>query len=196
MYDNGMVGDRTTITIDTLSGVKTLELTVRDGKMLSARVDMGAAILKPADIPVNMGGDTVIDAPLVVDEKVYHVTCVSMGNPHCVVFTEDDVDDVLCAQTAHPAGETCGRAAQHSDLAVPLCNEVGDRSAGSRPVVHADHRQIGEAQVVGNEGGQHRRNGDVGKSILEVAHAAAQEDDALGLDFPQDLFGGVDNFFL
>ena len=81
-----MVGDRTTITIDTLSGVKTLELTVRDGKMLSARVDMGAAILKPADIPVNMGGDTVIDAPLVVDEKVYHVTCVSMGNPHAVVF--------------------------------------------------------------------------------------------------------------
>ena len=99
---------------------------------------------------------------------------------------------VLCAQTAHPAGKTCGRAAQHSDLAVPLCNEVGDRSAGSRPVVHADHRQIGEAQVMGNEGGQHRRNGDVGKSILEVAHAAAQEDDALGLDLPQDLFGGVD----
>ena len=89
LYDNGMVGDRTTITIDTLSGVKTLELTVRDGKMLSARVDMGAAILKPADIPVNMGGDTVIDAPLVVDEKVYHVTCVSMGNPHCVIFVRD-----------------------------------------------------------------------------------------------------------
>ena len=98
LYDNGMVGDRTTITIDTLSGVKTLELTVRDGKMLSARVDMGAAILKPADIPVNMGGDTVIDAPLVVDEKVYHVTCVSMGNPHCVVFTEDDVDDLDLAR--------------------------------------------------------------------------------------------------
>ena len=98
LYDNGMVGDRTTITIDTLSGVKTLELTVQDGKMLSARVDMGAAILKPADIPVNMGGDTVIDAPLVVDEKVYHVTCVSMGNPHCVVFTEDDVDDLDLAR--------------------------------------------------------------------------------------------------
>ena len=98
LYDNGMVGDRTTITIDTLSGVNTLELTVRDGKMLSARVDMGAAILKPADIPVNMGGDTVIDAPLVVDEKVYHVTCVSMGNPHCVVFTEDDVDDLDLAR--------------------------------------------------------------------------------------------------
>ena len=48
LYDNGMVGGRTTITIDTLSGVKTLELNVRDGKMQTARVDMGAAILEPA----------------------------------------------------------------------------------------------------------------------------------------------------
>ena len=95
LYDNGMVGGRTTITIDTLSGVKTLELNVRDGKMQTARVDMGAAILEPAKIPVNMAGSSVIDAPLVVDEKVYHVTCVSMGNPHCVIFfNEDDVDDL------------------------------------------------------------------------------------------------------
>ena len=49
-------------------------------------------------VGMNMGGDTVIDAPLVVDEKVYHVTCVSMGNPHCVVFTEDDVDDLDLAR--------------------------------------------------------------------------------------------------
>ena len=45
LYDNGMTDGRTTVTVDTLSGVKTLELTVKDGKMLSARVDMGAAIL-------------------------------------------------------------------------------------------------------------------------------------------------------
>ena len=95
LYDNGMTDGRTTITIDTLSGVKTLELHVRDGKMQTARVDMGAAILEPAKIPVTMAGSSVIDAPLVVDEKVYHVTCVSMGNPHCVIFfNEDDVDDL------------------------------------------------------------------------------------------------------
>ena len=99
LYDNGMVGGRTTITIDTLSGEKTLELNVRDGKMQTARVDMGAAILEPAKIPVNMAGSSVIDAPLVVDEKVYHVTCVSMGNPHCVIFfNEDDVDDLDLAR--------------------------------------------------------------------------------------------------
>nr|WP_297275647.1 diaminopimelate epimerase [uncultured Agathobaculum sp.] len=92
LYDNGMTDGRTTITVDTLSGVKTLELTVEDGKMVSARVDMGAAILKSADIPVDFEGDTVIGAPIVVDEKVYHMTCVSMGNPHCVIFLEEDID--------------------------------------------------------------------------------------------------------
>ena len=89
LYDNGMTAGRTTITVDTLSGVKTLELTVQDGKMVSARVDMGAAILNPADIPVDMEGEKVIGAPIVVDEKVYHMTCVSMGNPHCVVYVPD-----------------------------------------------------------------------------------------------------------
>ena len=107
LYDNGMVGGRTTITIDTLSGVKTLELHVRDGKMQTARVDMGAAILEPAKIPVNMAGSSVIDAPLVVDEKVYHVTCVSMGNPHCVVFA-DRVDEV---DVAH-----LGPQFEHADI--------------------------------------------------------------------------------
>ena len=92
LYDNGMTDGRTTVTVDTLSGVKTLELTVTDGKMQSARVDMGAAILKPADIPVDLEGDTAIGAPLVVDEKVYHITCVSMGNPHCVDFLDEDID--------------------------------------------------------------------------------------------------------
>ena len=92
LYDNGMVDGRTTVTVDTLSGVKTLELTVQNGEMQSARVDMGAAVLTPHDIPVDLDGDTVIGAPLVVDEKVYHITCVSMGNPHCVVFLNEDID--------------------------------------------------------------------------------------------------------
>lgn len=74
LYDNGMTDGRTTITIDTLSGVKTLELTVKDGKMQSARVDMGAAILAPREIPVDTDGENVISAPIVVDEKVYHMT--------------------------------------------------------------------------------------------------------------------------
>ena len=92
VYDKGLVpADKTTITIDTLSGVKTLELTVKDGKVQSARVDMGAAILKPADIPAVFDGDAMLDTPLQVDGKIWNVTAVSMGNPHCVTFV-DDVD--------------------------------------------------------------------------------------------------------
>ena len=90
VYDKGLVSaDKTTVTIDTLSGVKTLELTVKDGKVQSARVDMGAAILNPADIPAVFDGDRMIDAPLEVDGKVWNVTAVSMGNPHCVTFVDD-----------------------------------------------------------------------------------------------------------
>lgn len=94
LYDNGMVGGRTTIMVDTLSGVKTLTLSVKDGRMETARVDMGAAILTPRDIPAALDGERAIGVPLVVDETVYHITCVSMGNPHCVVFLEEDIDQL------------------------------------------------------------------------------------------------------
>ena len=92
VYDKGLVSpDKTIVTIDTLSGVKTLELTVENGKVKTARVDMGAAILDPADIPAVYDGDRMIDAPLTVNGKEWKVTAVSMGNPHCVTFV-DDVD--------------------------------------------------------------------------------------------------------
>lgn len=92
LYDHGMTGGSPVLTIDTLSGVKTLTLLLADGKACAARVDMGPAILQPARIPVLLEGDAVIDTPLVVDEKVYHITCVSMGNPHCVIFLQEDID--------------------------------------------------------------------------------------------------------
>lgn len=94
IYDNGIVSpDRTTVTVETKSGVKTLELYIRDGAVQSVRVDMGAAILNPADIPMRCDGDRVIDRPLSVDGREYMVTAVSMGNPHCVTFV-DDVDSI------------------------------------------------------------------------------------------------------
>lgn len=108
VYDKGLVpADKTTVTIDTLSGVKTLELTVRDGKVQSARVDMGAAILTPADIPVVFDKGSMIDEPLTVDGKEWRVTAVSMGNPHCVTFV-DDVDGLALEKIGphfehHPA---------------------------------------------------------------------------------------------
>lgn len=94
LYDYGMISGKTEITVETLSGIKTLQLYPENGKVKTVRVDMGAAMLNPKDIPVYLDGKRVVDAPLVIDEKVYHITCVSMGNPHCVVFVKEDVDSL------------------------------------------------------------------------------------------------------
>lgn len=90
VYDKGLT-DKTNISIQTLAGIKYLDLTVKDGNAVSIKVNMGAPILKAADIPAVCEEETMIDAPLLVNGEEYKVTCVSMGNPHCVVFMEDDV---------------------------------------------------------------------------------------------------------
>ena len=95
VYDNLLTDkSRDTITIETLSGIKTLKITAVNGKAELLEVDMGKAELKAENIPVIYdGADTVIAQPLVVDGKEHIVTCVSMGNPHCVTFV-DDVDSL------------------------------------------------------------------------------------------------------
>lgn len=92
-YEHGIVND-THITVETKSGIKTLELTVEKNRVTYVQVNMGEAVLKPSEIPVAAEGESFIAKPLVVDGKEYVVTCVSMGNPHCVVFTEgiDNLD--------------------------------------------------------------------------------------------------------
>lgn len=88
VYDYGLT-DKTQISIETLGGIKYLDLTVEDGKVIQVKVDMGAPILKPEEIPVKLGGERCMNEPLQVDGKVYEITAVSMGNPHAVVFVED-----------------------------------------------------------------------------------------------------------
>ena len=80
------------LTIETLSGIKKLTLHIEGSKVVSVTVDMGKAILTPAEIPANFDGEKVVDAPLVAAGKSYRVTCVSMGNPHCVVFGGNPYD--------------------------------------------------------------------------------------------------------
>ena len=82
------------LTVETLSGIKTLYLTVSDGKVVSVRVDMGKAELSPDKIPARFAGEKVVGAPLNVNGREYAVTCVSMGNPHCVVFEDPDSLDL------------------------------------------------------------------------------------------------------
>lgn len=93
VYDNGLT-DKTDVTLDTNSGIKYLKLFVSDGKVESVTVDMGKAILVPREIPVNSELERYINQPLEIDGKEWRVTCVSMGNPHAVVFTEmiDDME--------------------------------------------------------------------------------------------------------
>ena len=88
VYDHKLT-DKTEITVETGAGVKTLQLTVEDDKVTLVRVDIGEPILTPDEIPVVADGDRVVDEPIVVDDKEWRMTCVSMGNPHAVVFVDD-----------------------------------------------------------------------------------------------------------
>ncbi len=91
VYDN-LIEDkgRDTVSIETLSGIKTMKITAVNGKAELLQVDMGKAEFKAENIPVIYEGEEkVIAKPLLVNGEEHIVTCVSMGNPHCVTFVED-----------------------------------------------------------------------------------------------------------
>ena len=92
VYDNHLT-DKTSITLETRSGIKKLTLYPENGKVKTVLVDMGKAVLKPADIPMNVSGDTFINKPITVDGKEVFITAVSMGNPPAVTY-DDDVDSL------------------------------------------------------------------------------------------------------
>lgn len=88
VYDYGLT-DKTSISVETLGGIKYLDFTVEDGKVKLVKVDMGSPELIAANIPIVAEDEKVIDSPIVVDGQEYRMTGVSMGNPHTVVFIED-----------------------------------------------------------------------------------------------------------
>ena len=87
VYDHGLARDNP-LEIDTDSGLKVLFLELEDSSVTRVTVDMGEPILDGRRIPLAKPGQ-MIDQPLAVDGTAYQVTCVSMGNPHCVTFVED-----------------------------------------------------------------------------------------------------------
>lgn len=93
VYDYGLT-DKTSISVETLGGIKYLDLTVEDGKVKLVKVDMGRPILTPSEIPVEAEGERAVDEPIETDGKEYRMTCVSMGNPHAVIFVDEDVKDI------------------------------------------------------------------------------------------------------
>ena len=87
LYDKGYVRSEF-MTIETASGVHRVRVYLRDGKVSSVTADMGPASLKAADIPVLADSETVVSQPTLIDGQDWRITCVSMGNPHCVVFMD------------------------------------------------------------------------------------------------------------
>lgn len=88
VYCKGLT-DKTVITVETLGGIKTARLTVENGDVTLIRVNMGSPILQSGLIPVKFAGDSMVNQPVTVGGKTWNVTCVSMGNPHCVTFVDD-----------------------------------------------------------------------------------------------------------
>ena len=88
VYDKGLT-DKTTVTIETLAGIKTLELNTKDGKVETVKVDMGEPILNPKEIPVISDEEPVKNLMLEAEGRKFKFTCVSMGNPHAITEVED-----------------------------------------------------------------------------------------------------------
>ncbi len=92
LYDNGIV-PRETMAIETASGVKNLKVYTSNGKVSSVKVDIGMPEFAPENIPVKLEGEKIVDRKVNIDGEEYNITCVGVGNPHCVIFC-DRVDAV------------------------------------------------------------------------------------------------------
>ena len=92
VYDKKMT-NKDIVTIETLAGIKTLKLTIKDGKVEKARVDMGEPILEPSKIPVISKEMPVKKLKLKIEDKEFNFTAVSMGNPHAITFIDEDVKE-------------------------------------------------------------------------------------------------------
>ena len=92
LYDNDMV-KKQKMTIETASGVKRIKVLTREGEVSSATVHMGKAEFAPESLPVLLEGEKIIDRKVKIADGKYNINCVSMGNPHCVVFV-DNVDKI------------------------------------------------------------------------------------------------------
>lgn len=88
VYDYGLT-DKTSLTIESYGAIKYIDLTVENGKVSLVKVNMGAPILRAEEVPVVSENEQVVDEEIEVEGKLYRMTCVSMGNPHAIVFMDD-----------------------------------------------------------------------------------------------------------
>ena len=93
LFDEGYTNGKTEFTIESMGAIKHIKVNVIDGKVVSARVDMGKPILKASDIPVNFDGEKCVNQPVTFVDRKFNMTCVSMGNPHAVMFIDEHPTD-------------------------------------------------------------------------------------------------------
>ena len=127
VYDHHLT-DKTEISIDTLAGIKYLKLTVENGKVVKVRVNMGQPILAPDRIPVIAEKEPVVAEPIKVCGKEWKMTCVSMGNPHAVIF----IDTPLKEFPLEEIGPHFENHARFATVVAGVLNGLCDRKA----VVH------------------------------------------------------------
>lgn len=89
LFDEGYTNNEKAFTIESMGAIKHIKVNVIDGKAVSARVDMGKPILKASDIPVNFNGEKCVNQPVTFADRKFNMTCVSMGNPHAVMFIDE-----------------------------------------------------------------------------------------------------------
>lgn len=89
LFDEGYTNNEKEFTIESMGAIKHIKVNVIDGKAVSARVDMGKPILKASDIPVNFDGEKCVNQPVTFVDRKFNMTCVSMGNPHAVMFIDE-----------------------------------------------------------------------------------------------------------
>lgn len=94
LFDEGYTNGKTEFTVESMGAVKTINVNVKDGKVVSARVDMGKPELKSNNIPVNFNDEKCINQPVTFGDREFNMTCVSMGNPHAVMFIDEHPKDL------------------------------------------------------------------------------------------------------
>ena len=107
VHDHG-IATKPRLTIETGRGVLTLDLEVKDGKATRVRVNMGEPILESAKIPTTLPGDPPVNAGLRVGMLGFNVTCVSMGNPHAVIFEDDADSNYIGTEDGNDLVAQCG----------------------------------------------------------------------------------------
>lgn len=93
LFDEGYTNNEKEFTIESMGAIKHIKVNVIDGKAVSARVDMGKPIFKASEIPVNFNGEKCVNQPVTFADREFNMTCVSMGNPHAVMFIDEHPTD-------------------------------------------------------------------------------------------------------